>query len=83
MKKSQRRKVSKLTRMAKRERLNDSTPRKVKRLNLEVAKLTVIKTELNRLCIEPRGNDAIKAYGDFGIVLARRAEQFNLGKAKY
>lgn len=83
MKKSQRKRISKLARRAKSQRLNDSTPRKVKRLHLEIAKLTVTKIELNRLCVTPRGNDAIPAMRDYGVVLALKAEDFNRGKARY
>lgn len=83
MKKSQRQRISKLARRAKSQRLNDSTPRKVKKLNLEVAKLTVLKIEYNRVCIQPRGNDAIAAFRDYGFELARKAEAFNKGLARY
>ena len=83
MKKSQRVRINKLARRAKAQRLNDSTPRKVKRLHLEIAKLTVTKIELNRVCIQPRGNEAIRAKYDHGPVLAIKAEAFNRGLDKY
>lgn len=81
--KTKRNRMYKLAKQAKRERLNDSTPRKIKKLNLEVAKLTVLKIEYNRLCVSPRGHEAIQAYRDFGVVLALKAEDFNRGKARY
>ena len=81
--KTKRNRMYKLAKQAKRDRLKDSTPRKVKRLHLEIAKLTVTKIELNRICIQPRGNEAIPAMRDYGVVLALKAEDFNRGKARY
>lgn len=78
MKKSQRRRINTLARKARAVHVKQSAPsRKIQSLEIEVAKLTTLKIEYNRLMTTERGNEAIKAFQDYSVVWNNKALDFN------
>lgn len=78
--KTKRNRMYKLARQAKRDRLNDSAPRK---RDIRHGKRVASKIDAQREYTSARGYEAILAFRDYGPVFALKAADFNRGKDRY